>query len=113
LGGINVKWNIVLALLISGGLAGVAGMGEVAGLHHRLIEGFSPNYGATGIVVALLGKLHPAGVVAAAVLLGGLIIGVDAMTRAVPVPGSIVFVMQGVIVLFALAGDLLARRWTA
>jgi simple sugar transport system permease protein len=111
LGGINVTWNIVLSLLISGGLAGVAGVGEVAGLHHRLIEGFSPNYGATGIVVALLGKLHPAGAVIAAILFGALIIGVDAMTRAVKVPGSIVFVIQGVTVLFVLAGELLARRW--
>jgi simple sugar transport system permease protein len=113
LGGISVQWNIFLALLLSGGLAGLAGVSEVTGLHHRLIEGFSPNYGATAIVVALLGKLHPAGVAAASILLGGLIIGVDAMTRAVQVPGSIVFVVQGVIVLFALAGELLARRWTA
>ncbi len=112
LGGISVAWSIILSMVISGGLAGVAGMSEVAGLHHRLIEGFSPNYGATGIVVALLGKLHPVGVVIASILFGGLIIGVDAMTRAVKVPGSIVFVMQGVIVLFAVAGELLARRWT-
>jgi simple sugar transport system permease protein len=111
LGGINVTWNIVLSLIISGGLAGLAGMGEVAGLHYRLIEGFSPNYGATGIIVALLGKLHPLGVVIASILFGGLIIGIDAMTRAVEVPGSIVFVMQGVIVLCVLAGELLARRW--
>ena len=111
LGGISVTWNIVLSLIISGGLAGIAGMGEVAGLHYRLIEGFSPNYGATGIIVALLGKLHPLGVVLAAILFGGLIIGTDAMTRAVDVPGSIVVVMQGVIVLFFLAGELLARRW--
>jgi simple sugar transport system permease protein len=111
LGGVNVTWSIMLSLMISGGLAGLAGMSEVAGLHYRLIEGFSPNYGATGIVVALLGKLHPLGVVIAAILFGGLIIGTDAMTRAVDVPGSIVFVMQGVIVLCMLAGELLARRW--
>ena len=111
LGGISVSGNIVLSLLISGGLAGVAGMSEVAGLHYRLIEGFSSNYGAVGIIVALLGKLHPLGVVIAAILFGGLIIGIDAMTRAVKVPGSIVFVMQAVIVLFVLAGELLARRW--
>jgi len=111
LGGIFVTRNIVLSLILSGGLAGIAGMGEVAGLHYRLIEGFSPQYGFTGILVALLGKLHPLGVVLAAILFGGLIIGTDAMTRAVDVPGSIVFVIQGVIVLFVLAGDLVARRW--
>jgi simple sugar transport system permease protein len=111
LGGIPVTRNILLALLLSGGLAGLGGISEVAGLHHRLIEGFSPNYGATGIVVALLGKLHPAGVIVAAILFGGLTIGTDAMTRVVDVPGSIVFVMQGVIVLFVLSGELVARRW--
>ncbi len=111
LGGINVKWNILLALILSGGLAGIAGMSEVTGLHYRLIQGFSPNYGSTGIVVALLGKLHPVGVVLSAILFGGLVIGMDAMTRAVKVPGSIVFVMEGVIVLCVLAGELLARRW--
>ena len=111
LGGINVSKSIVIALIISGGLAGIGGMSEVAGLHYRLIEGFSPNYGATGIVVALLGRLHPLGVVLASVLFGGLIIGTDAMTRAVEVPGSIVFVLQGLIILFALAGEMLARRW--
>lgn len=110
-GGISVTWSVVLSLIISGGLAGLAGMSEVAGLHYRLIDGFSPNYGATGIIVALLGKLHPLGVVIAAILFGGLIVGIDAMTRAVRVPGSIVFVMQAVIVLFVLAGELLARRW--
>lgn len=110
-GGISVSRSIVLSLIISGGLAGVAGMSEVAGLHYRLIEGFSSNYGATGIIVALLGKLHPLGVVISSILFGGLIIGIDAMTRAVKVPGSIVFVMQAVIVLFMLAGELLARQW--
>ncbi len=111
LGGISVTWNILLAMILSGGLAGIAGMSEVAGLHYRLIQGFSPNYGSTGIVVALLGKLHPVGVVISAILFGGLVIGMDAMTRAVKVPGSIVFVMEGVIVLCVLAGELLARRW--
>ncbi len=108
--GINVNQSIMLALAISGGLAGLGGISEVAGLHYRLIEGFSPNYGATGIIVALLGKLHPLGVVVAAVLFGGLIVGTDAMTRVVSVPGSIVYVLQGVIVLCALAGELVSRR---
>lgn len=109
-GGINVTRNIVLSLFLSGALAGIAGVSEVTGLHYRLIDGFSPNYGATGIIVALLGRLHPVGVVLAAILFGGLIIGTDAMTRAVKVPGSIVFVMQGVVILCVLGGELLARR---
>jgi ABC-type uncharacterized transport system permease subunit len=110
LGGINVAWNIVLSLILSGGLAGIGGMVEVAGLHYRLIEGFSPNYGSTGLLVALLGKLHPVGVLLASILFGGLIIGTDAMTRAVEVPGSIVYVIQGVVVLCMLASEQLGQH---
>lgn len=110
LGGIDIGGSVVVAMLISGGLAGVGGMAEIAGLHYRLIEGFSPNYGATAILVALLGRSHPVGVVIASILFGGLIIGTDAMTRAVEVPGSIVFVLQGLIVLSMLAADLIAKR---
>jgi ABC-type uncharacterized transport system permease subunit len=110
LGGIDIGGSVIVAMLISGGLAGVGGMVEIAGLHYRLIEGFSPNYGATAILVALLGRSHPVGVVIASILFGGLIIGTDAMTRAVEVPGSIVFVLQGLIVLSMLAADLIAKR---
>jgi ABC-type uncharacterized transport system permease subunit len=110
LGGIDINRNIILAMLISGGLAGIGGMVEVSGLHYRLIEGFSPNYGMTAILVALLGRTHPVGVVIASILFGGLIIGTDAMTRVVDVPGSLVFVLQGLIVLCMLAGDLISRR---
>ena len=110
LGGISINRSVILAMLISGGLAGIGGMVEVTGLHYRLIEGFSPSYGFTAILVALLGKSHPAGVVIASLLFGGLIIGTDAMTRAVSVPGSIVFVIQGAIVLCVLAGEQISRR---
>jgi len=110
LGGINISRNIILSMLISGGLAGIAGMVEITGLHYRIIDGFSPNYGSTAILVALLGKTNPLGVVIASILFGGLIIGTDAMTRAVDVPGSIVFIIQGVVVLCVLAGELIARK---
>jgi ABC-type uncharacterized transport system permease subunit len=110
LGGINISWSIILSMLISGGLAGIAGTVEVAGLHYRIIDGFASNYGSIAILVALLGKKHPAGVVLSSILFGGLIIGTDAMTRSVDVAGSIVFVIQGVIVLCVLAGELIARK---
>lgn len=110
LGGINISRNIILSMLISGGLAGIAGTVEITGLHYRIIDGFSPNYGSTAILVALLGKTNPMGVVISSILFGGLIIGTDAMTRAVDVPGSIVFIIQGVVVLCVLAGELIARK---
>lgn len=71
--GVNVPRNIVLAMVISGALAGLVAAGEVLGYRHRYYDGFSPGYGFTGIAVALLGRNHPVGVVLAAVLFGALI----------------------------------------
>ena len=67
-GGISVPRQIVLAMAISGGLAGMVGINEVLGYRHRYYDGFSDNYGFTGIAVALLGRNHPVGVVFAALL---------------------------------------------
>ncbi|MFQ3582609.1 MAG: ABC transporter permease [Chloracidobacterium sp.] len=71
--GINVARNIVLAMVISGALAGLVATGEVLGYRHRYYDGFSPGYGFTGIAVALLGRNHPVGIVLAAILFGALI----------------------------------------
>ena len=59
-GGISVRRQIVLAMAISGGLAGMVGINEVLGYRYRYYDGFSDNYGFTGIAVALLGRNHPA-----------------------------------------------------
>jgi simple sugar transport system permease protein len=67
-GGIPTAPYLVLAMLFSGGLAGLAGYGEVAGLHHRMLLNISPEYGYTAIAVALMGRLHPAGIVVTAFL---------------------------------------------
>lgn len=108
--GISVTRNVVLVMILSGGLAGLAGMGEVVGLHYRLIEGFSPGYGFTGVVVALLGKLHPVGIVLASVLFGALMVGADAMARATGVPIALVSVIEGLVILFVLGSEILTRR---
>lgn len=106
-GGINVGRMQILAAFIAGGLAALAGMVEVLGVHHRLLDGLSEGTGFIGIVAALLGKLHPLGVVIASVLYAGMSVGADAMQRQAGLPASIIFIVQSLIVLFVLASDVL------
>ncbi|MEW6308261.1 MAG: ABC transporter permease [Bacillota bacterium] len=108
--GINVERNIILAMLLSGGLAGLAGVGEVAGVHYRLLAGFSSQYGFDAIAVALLGKLHPTGVILSAAFFGALRVGANMMQRSVQVPAAVVFVIQGLAVLFVLGNEFLRRH---
>ena len=110
--GINVQRYTVLALALSGALAGMAGAVEIVGLHHRMFEptAVSAGYGFSGIVAALFGKLHPFGAIPASLLFGGLLVGGDKMQRAVQVPNVIITVLLGIIVLFVVSSDLWARR---
>jgi simple sugar transport system permease protein len=103
-GGISVRRQIVLAMAISGALAGMVGINEVLGYRHRYYDGFSDNYGFTGIAVALLGRNHPVGVIFAALLFAVLTRGgipVDAFTR--NVTKDIVQILQATIILFVAA----------
>lgn len=111
--GIKVNWILLSALMASGALAGLAGYGEAAGPQHRMIEYISPGYGYTAIVVALLGQLNPLGVLAAAILFGGLEVGATTMESAVGVPSAVVTVIQYLIVLFLIgrgAFDLIRQK---
>lgn len=101
--GISVNKNIVMSSLISGGLAGIAGVFEVTGLHHKLMEGISPNYGYLAVIVALIGKNHPFGVAISALGLAMLQVGSLSMQRNVGVPTSISSIILGVLVLIILA----------
>jgi len=103
-GGIAVRRQIVLAMAISGGLAGMVGVNEVLGYRYRYYDGFSDNYGFTGIAVALLGRNHPGGVIASALLFAVLARGgvpVDAFTE--HVTKDIVQILQALIILFVAA----------
>lgn len=108
--GISVEGGLILAMALSGGFAGLAGIVEVLGIHHRLLDGVSAGYGFTGIVAALFGRLHPIGVIPASFLFGALVLGADMMQRAVAIPAAIVLTIQGIMVLFVVGSDIFVRR---
>lgn len=109
-GGMNVRRIILIAMIISGGFAGIAGMGEVAGVHHRLLENISPGYGYTAIVVALLSYSHPLITIIVSVLFAGLIVGADSMQRMAGLPAALAFVVQGLVVLFVLGSEYVVKK---
>jgi simple sugar transport system permease protein len=99
-GGISAKGMTVLAMVISGGLGGIAGAVEVLGVHYQFYESFSPGYGWDAIAVALLGLLHPVGVVAAAFLFGALHSGSTAMQAIANISKDMVLVLSALIIFF-------------
>jgi simple sugar transport system permease protein len=93
--GHNITKVVILTALISGGLAGLAGVGEAAGLHFQVMAGISTGYGYTGIVIAMLARLNPLGVVPSAIFFSIIITGAEAMSRATGVPVFLADVIQG------------------
>ena len=108
--GIPVERYLIIAMLLAGGFAGLAGAVEVTGVHHRAIEGISSGYGFAGIVVALFGGLHPGGIVPSAVFFGILLIGADMTQRSSAVPANMVLVLQGVIILSIVSAQSFLRN---
>jgi ABC-type uncharacterized transport system permease subunit len=98
--GIPVERTIIWTMIISGALAGLAGGIEVSGVQHRLVEAFSPGYGYLAIAVALLANLEPIGVILSSILFAALLNGADAMQRAAAVPIPVIYVIEGIVVLF-------------
>lgn len=101
--GMNVSGNIILAMALSGGLAGLAGINEVAGVNRFLAAAFSAGYGFDSIALALLGKNHPVGVVLAALLFGTLRTGATRMQVIAGIPIDIISILQAVILMFIAA----------
>lgn len=97
--GIKVPSRILIIMLISGLIAGLAGAGEVMGTHGKFISGFSPDYGWTGLTIALVGNLNPIGVFVSAILFGILKTGGSTMEIMTGVPRSIISILEGLIVL--------------
>lgn len=104
-GRVPITRVVVLALLASGGLAGLGGAVEVSGVSFALYQKLSPGYGFTAIAVALLGRLRPAAIVVAAILFGALEAGAGAMQRDAGVPAVAVMVVQAVVILAMVLGQ--------
>lgn len=107
--GINTNKIIILTMFISGGLAGLAGTGELFGVQYRLRPDLSPGYGYTGIIVAMLAGLNPIGVIPAAILFGALINGSAQMRIATGVPTALTFAIQAIVLLSLLSAQVLTR----
>jgi simple sugar transport system permease protein len=111
--GISVPVVQALSLTLAGGFAGIAGAIEVLGVQHRLLEGLTSGYGFTGIVAALIGGLHPLGLIPASIFFGALLVGAASMQRAVQVPSALITTILGLMVLFVSGGTVWSRRWAA
>ena len=109
-GGIKVGKTIALTMFVSGGLAGIAGMIEVTGIHHFLMDGISSGYGYVGISVALLGKKHPIGIIFSSILFAILFVGAGTMQQRVGVPIAIIQIIQALVIIFVLIGEFFIRR---
>jgi ABC-type uncharacterized transport system permease subunit len=102
--GIDVARNTILVFALSGALAGLAGMSEVSGVVHRLQTAISPGYGFTAIIIAFIAKLHPYGVVVAAIAFGALILAGREIQ-----PSGIPAMIQGIILFCLIASDVVLR----
>ncbi len=107
--GINVARNIILAMALSGMLAGLGGAVQVSGLNYRSTLGFNIGYGFDGIAIALLGRTTPLGVVLAALLFGGLRNGATLMQFRTQISADIISVIQALILIFIAAEQII--RW--
>lgn len=108
--GIPVSKNIIIAMLISGGLAGLAGAVELTGLSPHRLDQSAPGYGYTAIAVALLGRLHPIGVIFSALLFGVLQAGSETMKLEAQVPTKLTWVIQATVLLLVLAVSMYEAR---
>jgi simple sugar transport system permease protein len=108
-GGFSAKRTIWMALLVSGGLAGLAGVLEAAGPFRQLVPAFPTGYGFTAIIVAFLGRLNPLGVIFAGIVLAITYVGGEIAQTTIGLPAAATGIFQGMLLFFLLAGDVLIR----
>lgn len=107
--GIDYLKLTLLVMLISGGLAGLAGMGLVSGIVLRLRHGISPGYGYSAIIIAWLARLHPLAAVPVSILFGGLLVAGDALQIGLGLAFATALVFQALILLFVVGAEVLTR----
>ncbi|MFV2001934.1 MAG: ABC transporter permease, partial [Paracoccaceae bacterium] len=107
--GISVKRTMMSAAIVSGALAGLAGVSEVAGLKGYLTADLSPGFGFTGIVVAMLAGLSPIGVVISAIFIASVFVGADTMSRAMGVSSFLADLVVALSLISVLIGGFISR----
>ena len=108
--GFRERWLVWLVFMIGAGLAGLAGIFEVTGPIGQLVQQITPGYGFTAIIVAFLGRLHPLGIIPAALLVALSYIGGDSAQVAMGLPNAAAGVVQGLLLIFPLAADFFIRN---
>jgi general nucleoside transport system permease protein len=110
--GVAPRRIIIIAMGLSGAMAGFVGLNEIMGVHHRLLLNFAAGYGFTGIAVALMGRNHPFGIVLASILFGMLSQGGTELAFTIPtITRDMIVVIQGLVILFSGALSQLSRPW--
>jgi simple sugar transport system permease protein len=110
--GIDFFKTTLIIMIISGGAAGLAGVGEAAGIHHYLSypESISSGYGFTAIIVAWLAKLNPVNVILSALFFAGILVGGDAIQISLGLPAATVQVFNGTLLVFLIMGDFFLKN---
>lgn len=103
--GISAPRTVWLGMLIGGGCAGLAGVGEIAGPIGQLQPSVSPGYGFAAIIVAFVGRLHPVGIVFASLLMSLLYLGGESAQLNLALPSAVTGLFQGTLLFFLLAAD--------
>jgi general nucleoside transport system permease protein len=109
-GGFDERRTTLLCFLISGGLAGLAGVCEVAGQIGQLVPSISPGYGFTAIIVAFLGRLSAPGIVLAGLMMSLILIGAEGAQITLKLPLDLAMVFQGLLLFCLLGGEALTRH---
>jgi len=110
--GINILGVTTVAIILTGGLAGMGGAMELLGTQFKIVSGFSQGYGYDGIGIAVMGRYHPVGIILSTLLFAVIRVGMGAMQRGAGVPFPLLNVIQGLIIVFVIASNFLTNKLT-